>query len=115
MKKCRVSLTEISHPVCAVNTLRYAIGMNRMSLNYKEYRYKNSLSFPSATYKSPTGNTLNINMNNTDVYKPAPSPRVGIVPFLARISGWVKRENAKMHYNISNLWVNIYYFDNICD
>lgn len=35
------------------------------------------------------------------MYKPAPSPRVGTDPFLARISGWVKRENPKMHYIIN--------------
>lgn len=42
--------------------------------------------------------TMYINMDNTDLYKPALSPRVGTDPFLARISGWVKRENPKMHY-----------------
>ena len=46
-----------------------------------------------------------INMDNTDVYKPALSPRVGTDPFLARISGWVKRENPKMHYIIT--YINI--------
>lgn len=49
--------------------------------------------------------TMYINMDNTDLYKPAPSPRVGIDPFLARISGWVERENPKMHYIILHTYI----------